>query len=469
MNPELMRNLWLELTPRRMILMVLALGFIFVTAWISSDNRLKGPAQAGEMFFYVIVILWGTRNAAQAVVGEIRDRTWDLQRLSAIGPWDMVWGKLFGSTSYVWFGGALCLLPVIAQAVTEKGLGAALMQLAFYLSIGLVAHGSALLASLVAVRRRMSHSRLDVFLYQIVGLLAAGQVWAVWATAVPSIMGLPGFAQGTVQTVVWYGMTFGAASFYLVSLAVFSGWILAGTHQFMRQELQVKMNPLVWIAFLIFIAGYTAGFAGLWDRPSTQNTPFADIGNAARWFIAGGVLAFATYVSLFAMPKERVRMRWLMAQAGAGRIGTLLWNLPGWTYAFTGTAVCLFLLLGEIQTTADEAGLTSDKLDLARWLIIAILGEIARNIGIVMAFNMLPAQRRGDFAALVTLALLYWAGAAFITGAQWTAGLGLISPWLAPDHAQVSAVAMWVQAAIVWVIAVQRLISGHWAAMPAKA
>ena len=30
----------------------------------------------------MIVVVWGTRNAALSVVGEIRDRTWDMQRLS---------------------------------------------------------------------------------------------------------------------------------------------------------------------------------------------------------------------------------------------------------------------------------------------------------------------------------------------------------------------------------------------------
>ena len=58
------------------------------------------------MFF---VVLWGTRSAALSVVGEIRERTWDSQKLSSIGPSQMVWGKLFGATFANWFGGALCL------------------------------------------------------------------------------------------------------------------------------------------------------------------------------------------------------------------------------------------------------------------------------------------------------------------------------------------------------------------------
>ena len=49
-------------------------------------------------------MLWGTRSAALSVVAEIRERTWDSQKLSSIGPWTMVWGKLFGATAANWFG-----------------------------------------------------------------------------------------------------------------------------------------------------------------------------------------------------------------------------------------------------------------------------------------------------------------------------------------------------------------------------
>src|SRR3954447_19334004 len=97
MNPEFLRNLWLELTPRRVALMVGILGLIFFAVIVAGGSQysLFGSAQ---WLYYLFVVFWGSRNAAMGVVGEIRDRTWDQQRLSALSASTMTWGKLFGST-----------------------------------------------------------------------------------------------------------------------------------------------------------------------------------------------------------------------------------------------------------------------------------------------------------------------------------------------------------------------------------
>src|SRR5262249_32005097 len=131
MNPELMRNLWLELSPRRLTLMFGVLALLFATAALGGGN-IKSPATVAEAMFILIVILWDTRKAADAVIGEIRDRTWDGQRLSAIPAWSMVWGKLFGSTSYVWAGGAFCIAILVVNSFVEKGEVAALYDLFYY-------------------------------------------------------------------------------------------------------------------------------------------------------------------------------------------------------------------------------------------------------------------------------------------------------------------------------------------------
>src|SRR5262249_9147698 len=154
-NPEFQRNLWLELTPRRMILMVALLGLGLFAAGVSGDrNALVSLART---LFYAIVVLWGTRNAALAVVAETRDPPWHMQLLPSIAPGAMTWGKLFGLTIYNWFGGAICLAVVLSDAVVKKGLPAASLDLVYFIAVGAIAQAAALLASLIAVRRRQSH------------------------------------------------------------------------------------------------------------------------------------------------------------------------------------------------------------------------------------------------------------------------------------------------------------------------
>src|SRR6185503_16430868 len=128
MNPELMRNLWIELSTRRLFLMFGVLGLFFAASAVGGGD-FRAPKQTAETLYYIIVVLWGTRKAAETVIGEIRVRTWDNQRLSAINAWDMVWGKLFGSTAYVWMGGLLCIAVIVVATLSEEGTVPALYDL----------------------------------------------------------------------------------------------------------------------------------------------------------------------------------------------------------------------------------------------------------------------------------------------------------------------------------------------------
>ena len=156
MNPEFRRNLWLELTPRRMATAAILLALAFFAAALSGGSAWR-PASVASFIYYVVVVLWGSRNAALSVVGEIRDRTWDAQRLSSLSAAEMTWGKLFGSTIFNWYVGGICLVLMLAQQVVQAGIVTALIDLVYFLEIGIIAQAAALLASLIAVQRRQAH------------------------------------------------------------------------------------------------------------------------------------------------------------------------------------------------------------------------------------------------------------------------------------------------------------------------
>ena len=120
MNPELRRNLWLEFSAHRLIAMpaIIVLIGMFIYA-ISKEDALKNLAIAAAVGAVVLLPLWGARLAMESVTEEARDRTWDAQRLSSIGPWQMTWGKLLGATAFVWYGGAICLLLFIFAGVGQ--------------------------------------------------------------------------------------------------------------------------------------------------------------------------------------------------------------------------------------------------------------------------------------------------------------------------------------------------------------
>src|SRR5258706_424724 len=103
MNPEFRRNLWLELTPHRLIAMPLLLVLVLALVYYLTDaGKHESVATAAAVMAGGLLAVWGARSAGESVIEEVRARTWDAQRMSAIGPWAMTWGKLFGAAAFSW-------------------------------------------------------------------------------------------------------------------------------------------------------------------------------------------------------------------------------------------------------------------------------------------------------------------------------------------------------------------------------
>ena len=450
MNPEFVRNFWLELTPRRTVFMSVVLALIFFAAALSDGSTYK-PSSVAEFLFYFIVVFWGSRNAALSVVGEIRDHTWDSQRLSSLGAGTMAWGKLFGATIYNWFGGAICLAVLLAYEFTHQGAVTAVIDLVYYLGIGVISQAAALLASLISARRRHAHSRLGAFAYQLVGVLAAIFVFAVWNAADPR----GSFLTHTKPTdfIVWWGQSFDARPFLLISLATFAAWTFVGCYRQMRIELKMRNGPFVWLAFLAFIGIYAAGFDA-WLVGGPQGTGWDVV--ARRLALAMSAFGILTYVMVLLEPKDRVLYRWMGGQIAAGSPDSAFLSLQAWMMSYFGAvavAVALAVRLDQL-----EAGSAPDVST-----VISAAGFLTRDVGLFVLFQSLPGRRRGDFAAVVALFTLYAILPAILNGLDLTSALPLFYPkpgtplWFNPAAA-------WSEAILVAVLAVTRLSAREHAA-----
>ncbi|HXL70756.1 MAG TPA: hypothetical protein VN935_05900, partial [Rhizomicrobium sp.] len=71
MNPEFQRNLWLELTPARLLLMT---GFVLflIAIFSAAPPGFPSSGAVATALYYFLVVLWGTRTAALSVIAEIR-------------------------------------------------------------------------------------------------------------------------------------------------------------------------------------------------------------------------------------------------------------------------------------------------------------------------------------------------------------------------------------------------------------
>lgn len=433
MGPEFRRNVWLELTPRRILFMVAILALVFFAAAVSGAGIT--PYLAAETTYYLIVVVWGARHAGLSVVGEIRDHTWDLQRLSSIGAGEMAWGKLFGSTIYTWFGGAICLAVMLVYGFAHGSALPTVLDVVYYVIVGVVAQSSALLASLIAIRRRSAHSRLDVFLYQAVGLLAALAVLYLWKAADPESALLSG--DRSTDFVAWWGFAISARPFLLVSLALFATWILVGCYREMRRELQMRNGPLVWLGFLAFIGFYVAGFDAWLPRDTA--TASSNI-VALRLALAATAYAALTYVAVLLEPKDRVLYRWYASQIGSGAVGSALSGLQAWIMSWVATLVVSVVLIW---------WLISQGLGISYAVLTAdCIGFLTRDVFIFVFFA--ATRHRGDFAAIVALLALYVLSPAILEGV----GLNGVLPFLYPTPSH----PIWLAPAVVWGEAVLMIV-----------
>ena len=445
MNPELLRNLWLEASPFRLTLIAgfLLLVFAATSTALGGVVSTSGAALALYWFF---AVLWGTRSAALSVVGEIRERTWDSQKLSSIGPWDMVWGKLLGATCPNWFGALLCLPFIVAPLWHDHGPVPAMVFAIVLAMLGLLAQAVALLSSLNVIRRHTGNWRLDIFLCQVAGIGAAFAYYTLWSSAAA-------FMQSGGQGLSWWGHAFNLRAFHLVSLLAFTVWALVGCWRAMRAELRFANGPWVWLAWLAYLCLYQAGFES-WIADKIPGAVVGDAGMdaaAVRMLLAVLALLGSTYGMVFLEPKDPVRLRWLGEQLRAHRFARAFLSLDAWMLSY-GAAMAGLLILA-VLLWRDEAMLDHAVASDFAPLALAMMGFLTRDVGIFLLMRD-SARGRGDFAALAVLGALYLLAPAILHGVGLDAFQFLFLPAL-HNAALPGVLAAWLQGAVVAVWALR--------------
>ncbi len=444
MNPEFQRNLWLEASPRRVAWAAVTLILIYVAAGLmargSADGQLAALSGAGAVVFVVCGMIWGSRATGGSVLGEIADRTWDFQRLSALTPWSMTWGKLLGASSLAWLCAltGMAVMLALSFSINQPDL---YWSLGFMMALALLFQAVSLAAALIGVRKARAEGRIarpgGVLGGLVLGLFLIGAV--AGSSGFQKGAGLAGisaflYARGDV---LWWGQTFGASSFRTLAILAFAGWALAGAWRLMRLELQMKNLPVVWPAFLIFLAVFLGGFA------------YAGGGLAAALLVGALAVALAAYAGAFAEPADRVRLRQFAASAAKGDLARALPLAPA---AIAPFLLALVLVVAAFATggTGSAFGQGPDPAQAA-----ALMAFVLRDLAVITLFRFGPRPQRGDFGAVVALALLYAVGG--IVGSVISPGTGQalfvplsISPWA-------SLASGLAQAAIAWALAWRRI------------
>lgn len=304
MNPEFRRQLWLQFSAARLILLPVLLAACFAAVGLSGVNQpASALAYSAAALFGLLVWGMGTLAAGASVMDEITGRTWDQQRMSAMQPWAMTWGKLAGAAAYGWYGGAFCLLVAVPASV----LGGEPPALALQLAVAGILGGLLLQAMLIA---------LNLQLVKAGGRMArSGGISALLLTLLWSAGPLLGLLRNS--GVSWWGQAFDGLNFAVASLVLFTACALVAAWRSMAEVLAVRQLPWGWPALALMTTAYIAGFA-----PDHRLAVFGLTGLAA--------CAAFTYFALLTEPQLRPQWQRVAKRLASGQWRAALRQLPRW-------------------------------------------------------------------------------------------------------------------------------------------
>jgi hypothetical protein len=410
-NPELARNISIELTPTRLILMPF---IIFLLAGFYSGlpiSRNNGSLMLFSTYlFYIITIFWGCKNISESVLEEFNVGTWDWQRMSTLSPWKMTIGKLFGSTIYNWYGGAFCILIYLFSAMSAKmPLNSLVIGFFTHISSAIFIHSIMLMITLLQIRRAGERTKLKSANW----LLIIPIIMLNWWSGVSFYSFFKMFSldtngmRGNMQS-IWYGLDLNVWCIYLLSLT-YPIWSVAGVYRSMRTELQYKNGLKWWVAFLITAFIYNGGylfFAG--DRAGVRLLMMS---------ITSGISYFAlSYVLLMFEPIEITAYRRILHSIKTRDFKRLWTQLPLWPvtyFAFTLLLIMhivLSLMPDIISSETPEyisnrytGGSVYDQNSIG--LVMLFYG--IRDICIIIIINLLSKKKRANFSSILYLILVY--------------------------------------------------------------
>jgi len=381
LNPEFRRNLWLELTLHRLVAMPAVLLLVLALVYAASEHGADSVATAAAVIAAGLLGIWGARCTADSVVDEVRERTWDAQRMSAIGPWAMAWGKLFGAASFAWYG-ALMALGVLLLAAPRGWAQSPGRVAALIAAAGLLVQAAGCLGGLAAARKGQARKGAVGGLALLMLLLVIGPAVSLVAEA--------------GRELSWWRGRYDLVDFLLGSSVVFAAWAVFGVYRTLATELQVRTTPWAFAAFAVFLGAYLAGF---WVPAGATSA----LGRNA-FLIAGLLVAIVlTYVQLFSEDTGVIVFRRVQVRLARQEWRRALEELPCWPVGLLLAGLFAVLCLPLLEVPAD-APAPLHALARAPGALFLLL---VRDSAIFLGFAFSRRPRRVEAAALFYMVLLY--------------------------------------------------------------
>jgi hypothetical protein len=304
----------------RLVLVPLVLGALAAIPLFADAG--PAPLAWGALtIFGLLTIGWGSMRALGSVVEEVRDRTWDFQRMSTLPPASLALGKVFGAPVFQWYIGAWCL-AVFAATAPAAGHRHWMASLAAMVTSAVTLHALGVAASTASARLVLGERTRRV----------GGIILLTGVFNVVPVAALIGWDADALPVMVrWWGLPMARPLFVALSSALFAAWALVAAWRAMQHAMREPALPWAWPVFAAFVALWWSGL----ETPATARPSLALLLAAASC-----VLAVGTYFGGLQEPVNPVsRARMALAWRGAASANRARW--PSWA-----TNAVLAIMLG---------------------------------------------------------------------------------------------------------------------------
>lgn len=443
-NPEFRRYCWLELTPHRLIAAPVIAGLILALVAASSHYSTEALAMTGLGGFVACALLYGGYLAMSAMPEEVRERTWDFQRMSALTPGELAFGKVVGAPVVGWYAGAWFLAVYLVAGFREQGFDALLIA-ATAVCATLALHAAAMTLGILAVRAGSTRNPGAVFLFLV-----------FWGASLP-LQWMVGGSKG--DALVWWGMQPPHLWFVLVSSAAFAGWAWLGAARSFAGELRVRQLPWAWPAFCLFVGVWAGGL--LEAKVGVAGSRAAIV--MLIFFLATGLGAYVLLLTerTGAMTLARV-LRTLRGELEGGAHRALQ-SAPLWSVSVVCTwagALALLLMPWGSGLVGQVGGVLADISAEGKMMPLALAAMLLRDTGIYCIFALQRFPRRPAIATTLYVVLLDAVFPALMSVAGLETVAFLVFP-LGRASALGALVIFAAQAAVAWSVAIWRWSDGQ--------
>ncbi len=333
---EFRRNVWLEFSLQKIILLLIVAGLTLAIS-LSTDPTASDVVKITINTALFIGLFGCISKVADSITAEIGGHTWDFQRMSALPSTSIVFGKIFGASSYIFVTVFVVLTLGFITLTNNINLADGNIYDMFFekstlaLACIVLGMGVTFIATIQIGRIMIRQKRIGDTLLKGLGILIGSSAYFVISETTKSRYG--------IDQIDWYGQSYHNTSLYYALLAVAIVWVAIGAIQSLKAELQFKTFPTWWVAFMACVTFILCGFTPDYAESFEQILSYS----AVCMF---GVTIISAYTMILFEDLSIVRYRKLIAHIRARNDRETLILMPRWIPGAFLALVALFVLAG---------------------------------------------------------------------------------------------------------------------------